>query len=86
MLLQYHPRFVKSAEAKDELARARGRLEPLVPLIEFRHRSWMEPDERSDTLAFLEEHGLAYVSRRRAAHPGHERRATRRRGDARRLA
>ena len=62
VLLQYHPRFVKSAAAKQELARARGRLEPLVPLVEFRHRSWMEPDERSDTLRFLEEHGLAYVS------------------------
>ena len=62
VLLQYHPRFVKSAAAKEELARARDRLEPLVPLIEFRHRSWMEPDERSDTLGFLEEHGLAYVS------------------------
>ncbi len=62
VLLQYHPRFTKSAEAKAELARAAGRLEPLVPLIEFRHRSWMEPDERADTLAFLERHGLAYVS------------------------
>ena len=62
VLLQYHPRFVKSAEAKEELARARDRLDPLVPLIEFRHRSWMDPDERSDTLGFLEEHGLAYVS------------------------
>ena len=30
MLLQYHPRFKKSDEAKAELARARGRLEPLV--------------------------------------------------------
>jgi len=62
VLLQYHPRFVKSREAKQELGRARGRLEPLVPLIEFRHRSWMEPEERSDTLAFLEEQGLSYVS------------------------
>ena len=62
VLLQYHPRFVKSAAAKQELARARGRLEPLVPLVEFRHRSWMEADERSDTLGFLEENGLAYVS------------------------
>jgi uncharacterized protein YecE (DUF72 family) len=62
VLLQYHPRFTKSAEAKADLARARGRLEPLVPLIEFRHRSWMEPEERADTLAFLEREGLAYVS------------------------
>ena len=33
-----------------------------MPLVEFRHRSWMEADERSDTLGFLEENGLAYVS------------------------
>jgi uncharacterized protein YecE (DUF72 family) len=62
VLLQYHPRFVKSAAAKDELERARGRLEPLVPLVEFRHASWMEPAERKDTLEFLERNGLAYVS------------------------
>ena len=43
VLMQYHPRFVKSKEAKDELARVRARLEPLVPLVEFRHRSWMDP-------------------------------------------
>jgi uncharacterized protein YecE (DUF72 family) len=62
VLLQYHPRFTKSDEAKAELALARDRLDPLVPLVEFRHRSWMEPEERADTLAFLERHGLAYVS------------------------
>jgi len=62
VLLQYHPRFTKSDAAKAELARAPGRLEPLVPLVEFRHRSWMEPAERSATLDFLERTGLAYVS------------------------
>jgi uncharacterized protein YecE (DUF72 family) len=62
VLLQYHPRFVKSRAAKEELARAPARLEPLVPLVEFRHRSWLEPAERRDTLDFLERHGLAYVS------------------------
>jgi uncharacterized protein YecE (DUF72 family) len=62
ILLQYHPRFVKSAEAKEELARVRGLLAPLVPLVEFRHRSWLEEEERADTLSFLERHGLAYVS------------------------
>jgi uncharacterized protein YecE (DUF72 family) len=62
VLLQYHPRFTKSAEALTELERAPERLAPLVPLIEFRHRSWMEPGEREDTVAFLERTGLAYVS------------------------
>jgi uncharacterized protein YecE (DUF72 family) len=62
VLLQYHPRFTKSAQALAELARVPERIAPLVPLVEFRHRSWMEPDERDDTLAFLERAGLAYVS------------------------
>ena len=62
VLLQYHLRFVKSEAAKAELALAHERLAPLVPLIEFRHRSWMDEEERADTLAFLERHDLAYVS------------------------
>jgi len=62
ILLQYHPRVVKSAEAKRELEAVRDLLDPLVPLIEFRHRSWLEEDERADTFAFLERAGLAYVS------------------------
>jgi uncharacterized protein YecE (DUF72 family) len=62
VLLQYPPGFVKSPAALDELAAAPARLEPLVPLIEFRHRSWMTADARDETLAFLEQHGLAYVS------------------------
>src|SRR5262245_782912 len=62
ILLQYHPKFVKSPEALAELEQVRPRIEPLVPLVEFRHRSWMEPKERDDTLAFLERNGLAYVS------------------------
>lgn len=53
ILLQYHPRFVKSGEAKAELERVRALLDPLVPLVEFRHRSWLEEDERADTFAFL---------------------------------
>ncbi len=62
ILLQYHPRVVKSAEAKAELEAVRELLDPLVPLVEFRHRSWLEEGERADTLAFLERNGLAYVS------------------------
>jgi uncharacterized protein YecE (DUF72 family) len=62
VLLQYHPRFKKSDEAKEELARVRALLEPLVPLIEFRHRSWVEEEEREDTLEFLRREGLAFVS------------------------
>jgi uncharacterized protein YecE (DUF72 family) len=62
VLLQYHPRFQKSPEALDVLGRVQNLVAPLVPLIEFRHRSWMTEEERADTLAFLEQQGLAYVS------------------------
>ena len=62
ILLQYHPRVKKTPEALDELRRVPELLAPLVPLIEFRHRSWMTEDERADTLSFLERHGLSYVS------------------------
>jgi uncharacterized protein YecE (DUF72 family) len=62
VLLQYPPRFKKSKEALQELAAAGPLLEPLVPLVEFRHNSWLTEDEQADTLAFLERHGLAYVS------------------------
>ncbi|MGH2996512.1 MAG: DUF72 domain-containing protein, partial [Gaiellaceae bacterium] len=60
--LQYHPRFKKSPDAFEELASVKALLDPLVPLVEFRHRSWMTEDESADTLSFLERHGLAYVS------------------------
>jgi len=62
ILLQYHPRFAKSPEAKRELEAVRSLLDPLVPLVEFRHRSWLEEDEGADTFSFLERNGLAYVS------------------------
>jgi uncharacterized protein YecE (DUF72 family) len=62
VLLQYPPRFAKSREALDELAAAAPLLDPLAPLVEFRHRSWLEEDERADTFSFLERHGLAFVS------------------------
>jgi uncharacterized protein YecE (DUF72 family) len=62
VLLQYPSRFTKSRAALDELGSVAPLLDPLVPLVEFRHRSWLEEEERADTFAFLERHGLAYVS------------------------
>ncbi|HKP19281.1 MAG TPA: DUF72 domain-containing protein [Gaiellaceae bacterium] len=62
VLLQYPSRFVKSRASLEELAAVAPLLDPLVPLIEFRHRSWVEEEERADTFSFLERHGLAYVS------------------------
>ena len=81
VLLQYHPRFMKSDAAKAELARAPGRLAPLVPLVEFRHRSWMDEAERGDTLAFLEAARARVRVARQPAHARVERLAAGRRGD-----
>jgi uncharacterized protein YecE (DUF72 family) len=62
VLLQYHPRVKKSRAAMAEIARTGALMAPLVPLVEFRHRSWLEEGERADTFAWLESAGLAYVS------------------------
>jgi uncharacterized protein YecE (DUF72 family) len=62
VLLQFHPRVKKTPEALEDLRDIADLLDPLVPLIEFRHRSWMTEDEQAHTLAFLEDHRLAYVS------------------------
>ena len=62
VLMQYPSKFVKSRDAVRELERLRDLLDPLVPLVEFRHNSWMTDEERADTLALLERNGLAYVS------------------------
>jgi uncharacterized protein YecE (DUF72 family) len=62
ILLQYPARLVKSRAALVQLGGVAPLLDPLVPLVEFRHRSWLDEDERADTFSFLERHGLAYVS------------------------
>jgi uncharacterized protein YecE (DUF72 family) len=62
VLMQYPPRFKKSPDALAELEPLASLLDPLVPLVEFRHRSWMTDEEQADTLSFLERHGLSYVS------------------------
>jgi uncharacterized protein YecE (DUF72 family) len=53
---------VKSSEAKKELSGVRALLDPLVPLVEFRHRSWLTAEARDDTLSVLERKRLAVVS------------------------
>jgi uncharacterized protein YecE (DUF72 family) len=37
-------------------------LEPLVPLVEFRHASWLVPEELPTTLELCRRNGLAFVS------------------------
>jgi uncharacterized protein YecE (DUF72 family) len=62
VLLQYPPWLAKSREAARGVLAARDGLAPLLPLVEFRHRSWLEPGELPSTLGFCERNGLAFVS------------------------
>jgi uncharacterized protein YecE (DUF72 family) len=62
VLLQYPPWLAKSREAAREILAAASLLEPLVPLVEFRHASWVQPEELATTLELCRRNGLAFVS------------------------
>src|SRR2546428_638313 len=62
ILLQYPDWFVISRANKDEILRARELLPDDRLAVEFRNHLWMEERNRAETLAFLREHGLSYVS------------------------
>jgi uncharacterized protein YecE (DUF72 family) len=61
ILFQFPSYVVYKDRSLDYLAWAREQLEDDEMLVEFRHRSWFEEENRSDVLAFLEEHGMTHV-------------------------
>jgi uncharacterized protein YecE (DUF72 family) len=54
--------FLPSARALDYLAWLRERTGELPIAVELRHKSWVDSEHRPETLRFLEEHHLSYVS------------------------
>lgn len=62
VLLQYPPWLAKSREAARAILEARDLLDPLLPLVEFRHASWLSEAELPTTLELCERNGLAFVS------------------------
>ena len=62
ILLQYPDWFPIGRKNKDEILRARELLPDDALAVEFRNRTWMEERNQVETLAFLRENGLAYVS------------------------
>jgi len=62
VLLQFPQWFVISRKSKDYILESRERLKDFQVAIELRHKTWMEERNQEETLGFLEEHGLPYVS------------------------
>jgi uncharacterized protein YecE (DUF72 family) len=61
ILLQFPPYVVYRQSSLDYLAWAVEQLRGDEPLVEFRHRSWLDDENRDRTLAFLEELGATHV-------------------------
>jgi uncharacterized protein YecE (DUF72 family) len=61
ILLQLPPYIVRKPETCSYLEWARERLAGHEVLVEFRHRSWLEPGARAHTLDFLRSIGATYV-------------------------
>ena len=61
ILLQFPPYVVAKDLSRDYLAWAVEQLRGDRPLVEFRHRSWLDEENRAGTLSFLEELSAAHV-------------------------
>jgi uncharacterized protein YecE (DUF72 family) len=61
ILMQFPPYIVHRPQALEYLGWAREQLDGDRMLVEFRHRSWLEPDVRDDVLAFLRSIDAGYV-------------------------
>jgi uncharacterized protein YecE (DUF72 family) len=61
ILLQFPSYVVFKPASLDYLAWAVEQLDGDEPLVEFRHRSWLDEEHRAETLSFLESIGAAHV-------------------------
>jgi uncharacterized protein YecE (DUF72 family) len=62
VLLQYPPWFTPKRANRDELARARDRLDGIRVCVELRSPLWFGKDDVDRTLGWLADHDLAHVS------------------------
>jgi uncharacterized protein YecE (DUF72 family) len=62
ILMQLPPYVVYKDASLDYLEWAREQLAGYEMLVEFRHRSWLDDENRAASLAFLERIGAAYVT------------------------
>jgi uncharacterized protein YecE (DUF72 family) len=61
ILMQFPPDIVYRPSSFEYLEWAQEQLGGDEMLVEFRHASWLEEENRADTLRFLEQHGMTYV-------------------------
>jgi uncharacterized protein YecE (DUF72 family) len=61
ILFQLPPYIVYKDTSLEYLEWARAQLDGYEMLVEFRHRSWLDEENRVDSLAFLERIGASYV-------------------------
>ena len=61
ILVQLAPYVVFKPQSFEYLEWLRAQLPDDDLLVEFRHRSWLDDENRAETLAFLERHGLTTV-------------------------
>ena len=61
ILLQFPSYVVKKPVSFEYLEWAQAQLPGDELLVEFRHRSWLDEENRAETLRFLEDRGLTYV-------------------------
>jgi uncharacterized protein YecE (DUF72 family) len=61
ILLQFPSYVVAKDSSRDYIAWAVGELRGDRPLVEFRHRSWLDDEHRDHTLSFLESLGASHV-------------------------
>lgn len=62
VLFQYPPWFVISREHKDDILQAKEWLPDFRLAVEFRNATWMSERNRDETLRFLRDNDLVYVS------------------------
>jgi len=61
ILMQFPPYVVYKPASLEYLEWSQEQLGGDEMMVEFRHASWLDEDNRADTLTFLEEHGMTYV-------------------------
>ncbi len=61
ILMQFPPYFVANQSNRDYIARSAALLMPDRVAVEFRHVSWVKPEEVTNTLDLLSSLGLTYV-------------------------